>query len=50
MKPAQPKNLAQIEKLKKKLEEAKKSPLREGFLSQDKFPPVKTQPTNSQIS
>ena len=48
MKPAKPKNSALVEKLKRKLEEAQKSPLREGFLSQDKFPHLQTEPKSSQ--
>jgi hypothetical protein len=51
MEPTKPKNSARIEKMKKKLEDAQKLPLREGFLSQDKFPPrVKSPPQKSQIS
>jgi hypothetical protein len=50
MKPTKPKNSAQVEKFKRKLKQAQKSPLREGFLSQDKFPPVQTEPKSCQIS
>jgi len=50
MKPTQPKNSARIEEFKQKLKQAQKSPLRKGFLSQDKFTSVKTEPKKHQIS
>ena len=49
MKPTKPKNSAQVERFKRKLEQAQKSPLREGFLSQDKFPAMQSESKHRQI-
>jgi hypothetical protein len=50
MKQIKPKNSALLEKFEAKLKAAQKSPLREGFLSQDKFPELQSESKRRQIS
>lgn len=50
MKPTKIKNSALVKKFEAKLMAAQKSPLRKGFLSQDKFPKQQLESKRRQIS